>query len=147
VRNAPDSIRRTRAAPLVYVDIKDRRRYLHEDAQRTVAEDRCRPATASFSMSSSTWKGQVPADGHHPLTVLIIFVIIYVYQSTVKTGIVFLAVPFSCRAFWFMYALDYDTSIAVWVGVIAGRLRRRDWGGLLLHLDLAHKLWGATAAC
>jgi Cu(I)/Ag(I) efflux system membrane protein CusA/SilA len=80
-----------------------------------------------------------------PLTVLIIFVIIYLNtKSLVKTGIVFLAVPFSLvGAFWYMHLLDYNTSIAVWVGVIAlAGLDAETGVVMLLYLDLAHKLWG-----
>ncbi|BCR05081.1 cation transporter [Desulfuromonas versatilis] len=80
-----------------------------------------------------------------PLTVLIIFVIIYMStKSVIKTGIVFLAVPFSLvGAFWFLYLLDYNTSVAVWVGVIAlAGLDAETGVVMLLYLDLAHKLWG-----
>src|SRR5262249_29575461 len=56
-----------------------------------------------------------------PFTLLIIFVLIYMNtKSTVKTFIVLLAVPFSLvGAFWFLYLLGYNMSIAVWVGLIA----------------------------
>src|SRR5207342_332414 len=52
-----------------------------------------------------------------PLTLLIIFVLIYLNtKSAVKTFIVLLAVPFSLvGAFWLLYALDYNMSVAVWV--------------------------------
>ncbi len=80
-----------------------------------------------------------------PLTVLIIFLILYLNtKSLIKTGIVFLAVPFSLvGAFWFLYMLGYDTSVAVWVGVIAlAGLDAETGVVMLLYLDLAHKLWG-----
>ena len=80
-----------------------------------------------------------------PLTILIIFVIIYLStKSLIKTGIVFLAVPFSLvGAFWLLYLLDYNTSIAVWVGIIAlAGLDAETGVVMLLYLDLAHKLWG-----
>ena len=80
-----------------------------------------------------------------PLTVLIIFVIIYAStKSMIKTSIVFLAVPFSLvGAFWFLWLLDYNTSVAVWVGVIAlAGLDAETGVVMLLYLDLAHKLWG-----
>nr|MDA8165598.1 efflux RND transporter permease subunit [Desulfobacteraceae bacterium] len=75
---------------------------------------------------------------------LIIFVIIYLNtKSLIKTGIVFLAVPFSLvGAFWYMYLLGYHTSIAVWVGVIAlAGLDAETGVVMLLYLDLAHRLW------
>lgn len=56
-----------------------------------------------------------------PFTLLIIFVLIYVNtKSVLKTLIVMLAVPFSLvGAFWTLYLLDYNLSVAVWVGLIA----------------------------
>src|SRR5208337_2375180 len=56
-----------------------------------------------------------------PLTLLVIFVLIFFNtKSVTKTIIVLLAVPFSLvGSFWFLYLLGYNTSIAVWVGIIA----------------------------
>src|SRR5262249_50222881 len=56
-----------------------------------------------------------------PFTLLIIFLLIYLNtKSVVKTLIVLLAVPFSLvGAFWLLYLLGYDMSVAVWVGLIA----------------------------
>ena len=56
-----------------------------------------------------------------PFTLLIIFLLIYMNtKSLVKTAIVLLAVPFSLvGAFWFLYLLGYNMSVAVWVGLIA----------------------------
>jgi Cu(I)/Ag(I) efflux system membrane protein CusA/SilA len=79
-----------------------------------------------------------------PLTVLLIFLIIYLNtKSLIKTGIVFLAVPFSLvGAFWLLYLLGYHTSVAVWVGVIAlAGLDAETGVVMLLYLDLAHRLW------
>jgi len=52
---------------------------------------------------------------------LLILLILYINTgSAFKTGIVFLAVPFSLvGAIWFLYFLDYNMSMAVWVGLIA----------------------------
>ena len=80
-----------------------------------------------------------------PLTVLIIFLIIYINtKSLVKTGIVFLAVPFSLvGAFWILYMLDYQMSVAVLVGMIAlAGLDAETGVVMLLYLDISHKLWG-----
>ncbi len=79
-----------------------------------------------------------------PLTVLIIFVIIFIStRSLIKTAIVFLAVPFSLvGAFWLLYLLDYNLSIAVWVGIIAlAGLDAETGVVMLLYLDLAHRQW------
>ena len=79
-----------------------------------------------------------------PLTILIIFVIIHINTgSLIKTGIVFLAVPFSLvGAFWLLHALGYHLSVAVWVGLIAlAGLDAETGVVMLLYLDLAHKKW------
>ena len=56
-----------------------------------------------------------------PVTLFLIFFILYLNtKSLVKAGIVLLAVPFSAvGAVWLLYLLDYNLSIAVWVGLIA----------------------------
>src|SRR5438034_3332196 len=75
-----------------------------------------------------------------PFTLLIIFVLIYMNtKSAVKTFIVLLAVPFSLvGAFWFLYLLDYNMSIAVWVGLIAlAGLDAETGVVMLLYLDHA----------
>src|SRR5436305_4724589 len=56
-----------------------------------------------------------------PLTLLIIFVLIYFNtRSVAKTCIVLLAVPFSLiGAFWLLWLLGYHMSVAVWVGLLA----------------------------
>jgi len=79
-----------------------------------------------------------------PLTVLVIFVILYLStKSLVKTGIIFIAVPLSLvGCFWYLWFLGYNTSIAVWVGVIALAGISAETGVvMLLYLDLAYKLW------
>ena len=76
-----------------------------------------------------------------PLTLMIILLIIYMNtKSFIKTGIVFLAVPFSLvGAFWFLYLLDYHMSVAVWVGLIAlAGLDAETGVVMLLYLDLAY---------
>jgi copper/silver efflux system protein len=75
-----------------------------------------------------------------PFTLLIIFVLIYMNtQSVVKTAIVLLAVPFSLvGAFWMLYLLDYNMSVAVWVGLIAlAGLDAETGVVMLLYLDHA----------
>ena len=79
-----------------------------------------------------------------PLTLFIIFVLIYLNtQSTIKTMIVLLAVPFSLvGSFWFLYFLNYNMSIAVWVGIIAlAGLDAETGVVMLLYLDLAYEKW------
>ncbi len=76
-----------------------------------------------------------------PITIFIIFLLIYFNtQSTAKTLIIFLAVPFSAvGAVWLLYFLGYYTSIAVWVGLIALMGVDAETGVfMLLYLDLAY---------
>jgi Cu(I)/Ag(I) efflux system membrane protein CusA/SilA len=56
-----------------------------------------------------------------PLTIAIIFILFYfAFQSVAKTLMVMLGVPLSLvGALWFMVWLEYNMSIAVWVGIIA----------------------------
>ena len=79
-----------------------------------------------------------------PLTLLIITLIIYLNtKSLVKTAIVMLAVPFSLvGAFWILYLLGYNLSVAVWVGIIAlAGLDAETGVVMLLYLDLAYEDW------
>jgi Cu(I)/Ag(I) efflux system membrane protein CusA/SilA len=79
-----------------------------------------------------------------PLTLFIIFVIIYLNtRSVTKVAIVFLAVPFSLvGTFWLLYILGYNLSIAVWVGIIAlAGLDAETGVVMLLYLDNAYDDW------
>jgi len=79
-----------------------------------------------------------------PFTLLIIFILLYFNtRSATKTVIVFLAVPFSLvGSFWFLYLLNYNMSIAVWVGIIAlAGLDAETGVVMLLYLDLAYEKW------
>jgi Cu(I)/Ag(I) efflux system membrane protein CusA/SilA len=75
------------------------------------------------------------------MTLMITFVIIYLNtRSLFKTFVVLLAVPFALiGAFWLLYALDYNLSIAVWVGIIALAGVSAETGVvMLLYLDVAY---------
>ncbi|MDD2715373.1 MAG: CusA/CzcA family heavy metal efflux RND transporter [Candidatus Wallbacteria bacterium] len=75
-----------------------------------------------------------------PLTLFIVFLLLYFNTgSLLKTMIVMLAVPFSAvGAFWLIYLLHYNLSIAVWVGIIALLGIDAETGVfMLLYLDLA----------
>jgi Cu(I)/Ag(I) efflux system membrane protein CusA/SilA len=56
-----------------------------------------------------------------PVAAVLILLLLYLAtKSWVRVGIVLLAVPFSLvGAIWLLYFLDYNLSLAVWVGVIA----------------------------
>lgn len=118
-----------------------------KEAQRVVAEKISLPAGYNL-----VWSGQYEYMQEAnkrlmlvvPLTILVIFVILYLStKSLVKTAIIFIAVPLSLvGCFWYLWLLGYNSSIAVWVGVIALAGISAETGVvMLLYLDLAYKLW------
>jgi len=71
----------------------------------------------------------------------LIFVLLYANtRSAFKTMVVMLAVPFSAvGAIWLFHLLDYNVSIAAWVGMIALLGLDAETGVfMLLFLDLSH---------
>ncbi len=75
-----------------------------------------------------------------PLTLGIVFVLLYFNTESIsETFIVLLAVPFSLvGAFWLLYLLHYNMSVAVWVGIIAlAGLDAETGVVMLLYLTLA----------
>jgi Cu(I)/Ag(I) efflux system membrane protein CusA/SilA len=76
-----------------------------------------------------------------PITIFLIFMLLYINtRSAVKAAIVMLAVPFSViGAVWYLWLLDYNVSIAVWVGMIALMGLDAETGVfMLLFLDLSY---------
>jgi Cu(I)/Ag(I) efflux system membrane protein CusA/SilA len=76
-----------------------------------------------------------------PVTVAIILFLLYCNtRSMMKTLIVTLAVPFSAvGAVWMVYALGYNMSFAVWLGILALLGIDAETGVfMLLYLDLAY---------
>jgi Cu(I)/Ag(I) efflux system membrane protein CusA/SilA len=77
-----------------------------------------------------------------PITLVLIFGLLYANtKSAFKASIVMLAVPFSAiGAFWLLWILGYNMSIAVWVGLIALMGLDAETGVfMLLFLDLSHE--------
>jgi Cu(I)/Ag(I) efflux system membrane protein CusA/SilA len=76
-----------------------------------------------------------------PVTILLIFLLLYMNtKSTFKALVVMLAVPFSLvGAVWLLWILNYNISIAVWVGMIAlAGLDAETGVFMLLFLDLSY---------
>ena len=76
-----------------------------------------------------------------PVTLLLVVVLLYFNTRSVpKIAIVLLAVPFSLiGAFWLIYLLGYNLSVAVWVGIIALAGVDAETGVvMLLYLDQAY---------
>jgi Cu(I)/Ag(I) efflux system membrane protein CusA/SilA len=75
-----------------------------------------------------------------PITLLIIFLLLFWNsRNATEALLVMLAVPFSLvGAFWLLYFLGYNLSVAVWVGIIALAGLDAETGiVMLLYLDLA----------
>jgi Cu(I)/Ag(I) efflux system membrane protein CusA/SilA len=76
-----------------------------------------------------------------PVTLVLIFALLYMNtRSSFKAALVMAAVPFSAvGAVWLLWALGYNVSIAVWVGLIALMGLDAETGVfMLLFLDLSH---------
>ncbi len=76
-----------------------------------------------------------------PLTLVLIFGLLYMNtKSSFKAALVMAAVPFSAiGAVWLLWALGYNISIAVWVGMIALMGLDAETGVfMLMFLDLSH---------
>ena len=130
----------------VFVDVADRPigDYV-ADARRAMQTRLKLPAGASI-----LWSGQYESAERVrqrlmvvvPVTIAIILLLLYCNtRSVVKTMIVTLAVPFSAvGAIWIVYALGYNMSIAVWLGIIALLGIDAETGVfMLLYLDLAYE--------
>jgi Cu(I)/Ag(I) efflux system membrane protein CusA/SilA len=135
-----------RLVGVVSVDVGDRPIVDYvEDAQRAVSEQVTIPPGTRLE-----WAGQFQSFERArarlalvlPLTLLLVALLLYWNTgSAVETGIVLLAVPFSLiGAVWLLWALDYNLSVAVWVGVIAlAGLDAQTGVVMLLYLTLAHR--------
>ncbi|NNN04560.1 MAG: efflux RND transporter permease subunit [Elusimicrobia bacterium] len=132
-------------AGYVYVDVagRDIGSYV-EEAKKRVAAGLTLPTGYSLQ-----WSGQYENMARVrkrlkvvlPLTVFIILFLLHLNtKSWAKTGIIMLAVPFSLvGAVWFLFALGYNVSIAVWVGMIALMGLDAETGVfMLLYLDMAY---------
>lgn len=131
----------------VYVDLDLKKTDIGsyvENAKSVVAEKVKLPAGYTLS-----WSGQYENMERVkerlkvviPLTLILIILLLHFNtKSWVKTGIVLLAVPFSLiGAVWFLVGLDYNLSIAAWVGMIALLGLDAETGVfMLMYLDLAY---------
>ena len=155
VVHAPMGVKSEAAVPnaWIYVDVKgvDIGTYV-QAAMRTVNEAIAHGSIKLPSGYNIFWSGQYEYMLRAkqrlmivvPLTLLIIVLIIYLNtRSAIKTAIVLLAVPFSLvGAIWILYLLDYNLSVAVWVGLIAlAGLDAETGVVMLLYLDLAYAQW------
>ena len=130
----------------VYVDVTGRDiGSFVEDAKKAIAEHVKLP-TGYFL----TWSGQYESMQRVkerlkivvPLTLLIIFVILYLnFNNIVETMIILLSVPFAAvGGIWLMYLLGYNMSVATWVGFIAlSGLAAQTGVVMIIYLDEYYK--------
>jgi len=132
-------------AGYVYVDItgRDIGGYV-EEAKQKVREALSLP-TGYVLQWSGQYENMLRVREHLklivPITLALIFVLLYANtQSAFKAILVMLAVPFSAiGAIWLFYFLDYNVSIAAWVGMIALLGLDAETGVfMLLFLDLSY---------
>jgi Cu(I)/Ag(I) efflux system membrane protein CusA/SilA len=129
----------------VYVDVANRDigGYVTE-AKRVIGRQVTLPSGYSL-----VWSGQYEAMERVwqrlkivlPITLLLVLLLLYLNtRSFAKTAIIMLAVPFSAvGAIWLLYALGYNMSIGVWVGLIALMGVDAETGVfMLLYLDIAY---------
>jgi Cu(I)/Ag(I) efflux system membrane protein CusA/SilA len=130
----------------VYVDVggRDIGSYV-DDAKAAVAKSVTLPPGYTLE-----WSGQyeyMQRAGERlkiviPLTLALVVVLLYLNTRNItKVGIVLLAVPFSLiGAFWLLWLLGYNMSVAVWVGIIALAGVDAETGVvMLLYLDQAYE--------
>ncbi len=130
----------------VYIDMagRDIGSYV-EEAKKTVREKVTLPAGYSL-----TWSGQYEymvrvkerLKLFVPLTLAVIFLLYYfTFKSITETLIIMLSVPFALvGAIWYLYVIDYNMSIAVWVGMIAlAGIAAETSSIMIVYLDQAYK--------
>jgi len=133
-------------AGYVYVDVTDRDiGGFVDEARRKVREQVELPAGYSIQWSGQYENMQRVGDRLRlivPITLLLIAGLLYLNtRSMFKTGLILVAVPFSAiGAIWLFHLLDYNVSIAAWVGMIALLgLDAETAVFMLLFLDLSWK--------
>jgi Cu(I)/Ag(I) efflux system membrane protein CusA/SilA len=75
-----------------------------------------------------------------PFTLMLIFVLLYMnFKSVAETFIILLSIPFAMTgSIWLLWLLDYNMSIAVWVGIIAlAGLAAQTGTVMIIYLDEA----------
>jgi len=130
----------------VYIDVKDRDLGGYVEELKSVIAREVQPSMdKGYTLAySGQYEFQIRAEKRLailvPITIGIIFMLLYLNTNSIaKTLIVFSAVPFSALgAIWLLYFLNYNISVAVWVGLIALLGLDAETGiFMLLYLDLA----------
>jgi Cu(I)/Ag(I) efflux system membrane protein CusA/SilA len=134
----------------VYVDVRgNATRSFIGRAQRLLAQRIAVPTGYNISWSGEYEQSERTRQRLQwvvPFTVLLVCGLIFLNtRSLIQTGIVLLAVPFSCiGAIWMLYLAGYHLSLPVWIGLIAlVGVDAQTGVFMLLYLDLA---WSSAAS-
>ena len=130
---------------IVYVDVRDRDVGGYVEEARDLLEQRL-TLPSGYRLE---WSGQFEAMQRAgkrlrfvvPITLIIILLLLYVnFRSMTESLLIMLSVPFALvGSVWFMWALDYNLSVAVAVGLIALAGVAAETGVvMLLYLDHAY---------
>ena len=129
----------------VYVDVADRDIGSYVDEAKRVVGQMVKLPEGYYLEWSGQYEYMLRAKERLkiviPVTLLLVIVLLYFNtRSVAKIFIVLLAVPFSLiGAFWLIYLLGYNLSVAVWVGIIALAGVDAETGVvMLLYLDHAY---------
>lgn len=132
-------------AGYVYVDVAGRDVGGYVTEAKQLVERELKLPTGTSLVWSGQWENMIRVRERLkvviPVTLALIFILLYMNtKSAFKTFVVMLAVPFSLvGAVWLLYLLDYNISIAVWVGMIALMGLDAETGVfMLLFLDLSY---------
>lgn len=110
---------------IIYVDVRDRDIGSYVADARQLLDERLE-LPSGYRLE---WSGQFEAMQRAnrtlrivvPITIGIIFLLLYInFRSVAESLIVMLSLPFALvGSIWLLWALDYNLSVAVWVGLIA----------------------------
>ncbi len=148
LRTGPSMIRNENGllAGYVYVDVAGRDIGSYVDEAKKLVEEKIHLPQGYGLLWSGQYENMLRVRERLklvlPLTLFIIAFLLYMNtKSMVQTGIVLLSVPFSLiGAVWLLWAMGFNISIAVWVGMIALMGLDAETGVLLLlFMELAYK--------
>jgi Cu(I)/Ag(I) efflux system membrane protein CusA/SilA len=155
VRHGPSMIRNENGfrAGYVFVDVADRDiGSWVEEAKAAVARELALPPGVTL-LWSGQWENMLRVRERLawivPATIVLIFLLLYAnLKSAFRAWLVLAVIPFSAiGAVWLFHLLDYDVSIAAWVGLIALLgLDAETAVFMLLFLDLSWKEAAARGA-
>ncbi len=110
---------------IVFLNVRGRDMGGFVTEAKQILEKQLKLPTGYYVAWSGQWENQIRAKKRLqflvPLGILVIFILLYfTFHSVLEASMVMLSVPFALVGGVFLvYALDYNMSVAVWVGFIA----------------------------